>query len=42
MKWKCPKCARERETKENIVMVICPECLNKMEVIKWRKKLKAR
>ncbi len=33
-KLKCPECKREREVEDNIVMVICPSCQCKMEIIK--------
>jgi len=29
--WKCPSCAGERETENNIIMAICPCCQVTME-----------
>ena len=29
--WKCPECYRERETKDNIVMVVCGVCQIEMK-----------
>lgn len=29
--WKCPECLRERETKDDIVMVVCACCILAMK-----------
>jgi hypothetical protein len=29
--WKCPRCAGEKETKDDIVLAICPCCQITME-----------
>ena len=26
--WKCPRCSRIHESKENITMVLCPSCID--------------
>jgi len=31
--WKCPICAGEKETKDNVVITICPACLVAMKKI---------
>ena len=31
MNWKCPDCAGEKETENNIVMTICPCCQVEMK-----------
>jgi len=31
--WKCPKCGREHESKDDVVTSICRGCLNKMDEI---------
>lgn len=31
-KWKCPKCAMTRRSKEDILVYICPCCMVEMEV----------
>ena len=29
--WKCPECLRVRETPDNIVMVVCGNCIKDMK-----------
>lgn len=31
--WKCPICKREKETKDNIKITICPNCIETMEEV---------
>ena len=31
--WKCDKCCRNERTKDNKIMVICPECLEATRLI---------
>ena len=39
MKYKCPICARESETKqENLIIKVCPGCLEPMKKINESKK----
>jgi len=32
--WKCPECHRNKETEDNIVMVVCKCCQVKMKGVK--------
>ncbi len=33
MKWACPECNRIRETKDKVLLCICPGCQVEMEVV---------
>lgn len=33
--WKCPNCKRERETEDDIKMLVC-RCQEEMEEVKWK------